>query len=136
MRTFTARFQPVDEFDLVVANAVARHSGARAKAFETAQKVNALAKANLSSVAPPSNGARNLKDKVLAETQIKDAGRVFQRKRRQPIGSEIPVYLVISDFWAAQWFEWGRGGSKANFPATRFMSIAKRAAKSVGMVSR
>lgn len=130
-----ARYEISDLFEVKVADEVAKNSRARAKAAVTASKVASLSTANLSSTDPASNGARKLKQRVLAEIKVKDAGKVFRRKRRAPIGSEIPVYLVVSDNPYSSWFEFGRGSGR-NFPASHFMAVAKRAARAAGMVMR
>jgi hypothetical protein len=130
-----ARYEIADMFEVKVADAVARQPQARAKAASTASKVSSLATANISGVAPASSGARGLKQRVMSEIKVKDAGKIFRRKRRAPVGSEIPVYLVISDNPYSSWFEFGRGSGK-NFPSSHFMAIAKRAARGVGMVMR
>lgn len=129
-----ARYEMKDLYELYVADAVADHAPARAKAAVTARKVAAQAQVNLRTANVTTKRAKELQQEALSRISVKDAGKVFRRERVYPPGSKIPVFLVVSNSFASKWFEFGFGVRGRSFPATYFLAQALRAAKTRGIV--
>ena len=129
-----ARYEMKDLYELYVADAVADHAPARAKAAVVARKVAAQSQVNLRTANVTTKRAKELQQQTLARIGVKDAGRVFRREKTYPPGSKIPVFLVVSNFFASKWFEFGYGTRGRSFPATYFMAQAMRSAKTGGIV--
>lgn len=120
------------DYEMKVANQVAAYAPARKKAAVVAQKTASSAKSALSNVAT-TNRTRRLRDKAAGMIMVKDAGRTFARKKVTPIGSKIPVYLVVSNHWSSRRFEYGYG-NKSSFPASHFLAVSARASRKNGVL--
>lgn len=129
-----ARYEMKDLYELHVADAVADYAPARAKAAVTARKIAVQAQVNLRTANVTTKRAQDLQQQALSRITVKDAGRVFERKKTYPPGSKIPVFLVVSNSFASKWFEFGFGVRGRSFPATYFLAKALRAAKTKGIV--
>jgi hypothetical protein len=129
-----AGYREHDEWEKLVANACARDPRVLAEVSKTSRKVATLASTTVRTATATGRGAE-LKQRVAVSIKVKNGIKVFPRKQTEPINSEIPVALVVSDAWPSKLFEYGSGRGRT-FPATHFMAIAMRAARKRGWYMR
>lgn len=152
-RLVTVKYKKAPDWKMVVAVAVAEHPKANAVAKTTARKVAAQAKRNLMAGAVgsgKSKGKLHPSKKVGAERNIDPnasleiyrkavAKETFykdtevRRRRKVVPGSPVPVSIVVSDHWAAQAFEYGRGSATA---MSRFFKAAVNSAAGGNITKR
>jgi hypothetical protein len=93
-----------DNWRVNVANATASDPDVRKELTVKAKAIAAQAKAT--------TGASTANSMMVKQTQrlihVKTV-KVFERVRRQPVKSRIPVALVVADHWSALWLEYGHG---------------------------
>jgi hypothetical protein len=124
------------DYQELTADATASAPGVISALTGKADKIADSARVVLASSTDDPKSA-SLKNETLAEIGVKSAKEFFRglnakNGRNVEVKSKntrIPVVLVVSDGWASQWFEFGRGSGTA-FPASRFMRVAGMAGNS------